>query len=180
MLHLLHSHFELAPSEAVYGEEYEHPLSAWMARPTPVKEISLDNIRPHNISVLNGKPGPYEFRAGKWDGSQVAAQFWDEFIKYVQGNGLESVIGLQVRHGPLRQGTEVAFSTCTVMLDPKHTILHPLSIPTGWSVDSDGTTSLTVYETHTIIDGEHRRVNAGAPGNIWEAQDCLMNLRVLR
>jgi len=164
----------------VYGIKHTQPIYAWLAKPTRAEDIPLDNVRPHNMCVSpDGQIAFYEFRAGGNLGfSDDYEAFLKDFIAYIKEHRLERIIGLQLLQGPVTDMTEIAFSTCTIMLEESGT--ESESIPTGWRTTDDGVNSLTVYETHGVVDGVHRRFNAGAPGNIEEAIDCLRKLGVLK
>ncbi|TLD29467.1 hypothetical protein E2P81_ATG05761 [Venturia nashicola] len=178
-IHRLHRHFDLLQGDVVYGTKHTHPIYAWLAKPTPTDIISLDETHPHNICVSPaGHITSYEFRAGKFNGFPDGLdRFLEEFISYIRVHKLESVLGLQLIQEAVRNMTEIAFSTCTVMFEESNTTTQ--SIPTGWCATDGGVKNLSVYETHREVDGVHRRFNEGTPGNIEEAIDCLRNLGVL-
>jgi len=105
-------------------------------------------------------------------GVNIDPKFVAGFIKRIQDHKLEKIFGLQALPEEDAILREVVFETCAVMLDTKDVASRVEGIDTGWRVD-EGKREMTAYETHTIIDGKHVPVNAGAPRSSWQVESCL-------
>lgn len=159
-VHLIHSHAKVAASHVMLGHKFTDPSGCW-SRPTAMEEVNLAEVHGHIFKLIDDdRFVAYEYVEGKAsDLSNISTGFFKKLAGYVRDNGLEEIVGLQIRGQAAENMVEFDFGNCgTVMLKAKETRHKTPFRTTGWVFScNDGVISFKGNESHApTTQGPHK------------------------
>lgn len=147
--------------QILLGRSIAEPLGYW-TRPTPIREVDLQNIHGHIFSVYScaaeGKMKnthlfPSEFREGPpVSVGDIDDEFFKEFVDCLSTNGLENTFGLEMIQAQAGKMIEFSFDIGSLLLkeeEVREEIRGKAMLQdTGWAI--------TVKDGNVLKTGETR------------------------
>lgn len=161
-LHLIHGHFPLAQDKVMLGT-YVPELTGYWTKPTEINTVNLADVHGH-IFVVAGKNSfiAYEYREGPTvDLSDIKPEFFHDVVEYLQANGLQDVLGLQVLTADCSEKMaefDLGAGAGTIMLKDSDAKYGRVYRVTGWVFEErDGIVSCKGNDVHAgTTKGPHK------------------------
>lgn len=179
-VHLVDGHVGLAADMVMVGTNIAD-LSACWNKPTKMADVDLTNIQGHIFKLVNNERFvAYEFQEGAVNNlSSCSADFFVEFTRYLLAEGLQDIIGLQIRGGSVDDMVEFDLTNHgTVMMKEQDAQHGAIFFTTGWVFHChDGIVSYKGNESHAATTkGTHQVFTDGKIGPIGLDIACLRSI----